>query len=71
MEGEASLIARDSNKKLNHDRRRARQREKKRGMVLPARREDGTLDLTPHVASLNMVTEGKYLELGKGFVIKP
>lgn len=38
MEGEDGL-ARDPNKKLAHDNRRARQREKKRGMVLPARRE--------------------------------
>lgn len=67
MAREASLAS-DSTK-LRHDRRRARQRAKK-GMVLPMKREDGTLDLTPHIASLNMVTRGKYVELGKGFLVR-
>lgn len=67
MQREANL-ARNS-RKLRHDRRRARQRAKK-GMVLPMKREDGTLDLTPHIASLNMVTRGKYVELGKGFLVR-
>lgn len=68
MEREAGS-ARNSNKKLNHDRRRARQRAK-RGMVLSVRREDGALDLTPHIASLNIITGGKYLRLGKGFLCR-
>jgi hypothetical protein len=67
MEREAGLT-RDS-KKLRHDRRRARQRAK-RGMVLPMKREDGTPDPTPHIASLDMLTKGKYLELGKGFLAR-
>jgi len=67
MEREAGL-ARDS-RKLRHDRRRARQRAK-RGTVLPIRRQDGTLDLTPHIASLNIVTKGEYLEIGKGFLLR-
>ena len=68
MEREAG-IARNSNKKLSHDSRRAKQRAR-REMVLPMKREDGTLDLTPHIASLNIITKGGYLRLGKGFVVK-
>lgn len=49
---------------------RAKREQEVNWGVLPAKREDGTLDLTPHVASLGMITKGKYLELGKGFVIK-
>ena len=48
---------------------RKRQRAKREGMVLPQRRPDGTLDLTPHIASVDMVTKGKYLEIGKGFLV--
>lgn len=38
--------------------------------VLPAKREDGMPDLTPHVASLDMLTKGRYLRLGRGFIVK-
>jgi hypothetical protein len=57
-------------RKLRHDRRRARQRAKREGMVLPMKREDGTLDLTPHIASLDMLTKGRYLEIGRGFLVR-
>jgi len=66
ISAEAGLAG--NSKKLRHDRRRARQRAK-RGMVLPMRREDGTIDVTPHIASLNIVTKGRYLEVGKGFLV--
>jgi hypothetical protein len=56
-------------KKLRHDRRRARQRAK-RGEVLPLRREGGVIDPTPHIASLAIITDGRYLTLGNGFVVR-
>lgn len=68
MEREAGL-ARDPNKKLAHDKRRAQQKAR-RGMVLPIKREDGTPDPTPHIASLDMLTGGRYLRLGRGYVVK-
>jgi hypothetical protein len=59
--------------KVRHDRRRAKQKAKRkqeiRWGVLPVRREDGTLDVTPHIASLDMITRGRYLKQGKGFVV--
>jgi len=38
--------------------------------ILPVRREDGTLDVTPYIAVLNIITKGKYLNRGRGFAIK-
>jgi len=58
-----------NSKKIRHDRRRARQRIKK-GEVLPMQRADGVTDLTPHIASADIATSGKYLTLGRGFVIR-
>ena len=73
---------RNPSKKLSHDRRRARQRERKRegqGITWPIRCEDGTLDVlsmkrengtidtVPHIASWDIVTRGRYSEYGKGF----
>lgn len=57
-----------SARKLRHDARRARQRAK-RGTVLPPKR-GRTVDLTPHIATANMATKGKYLELGRGFFVR-
>ena len=34
------------------------------------RREDGVLDTTPHIAVLNIITKGRYLSLGKGFLVR-
>ena len=53
---------------------RAKQRAKREAEihlgVLPIKRGDGrTLDVTPHIASWNIATDGGYLELGKGFTI--
>ena len=49
---------------------RAKREQEVNWGVLPAKREDGTLDLTPHIASLNIVTRGRYLRLGNGFIVK-
>ena len=72
MEREAGL-ARNSNKKLAHDMRRARQRAKREAEihlgVLPIERANGRLNVTPHIASWNIATDGGYLMLGKGFTI--
>ena len=71
MEREAGL-ARNSNKKLAHDMRRARQRAKREQEihlgVLPIK-HGRVLDVTPHVASWNIATDGGYLMLGEGFTI--
>jgi hypothetical protein len=67
MERDASKTR--NSKKLKHDRRRARQRIKGEE-VLPMRREDGTTDPTPHIASVDIATNGEYLNLGKGFVVR-
>ncbi|HUW45600.1 MAG TPA: hypothetical protein VMW50_07360 [Dehalococcoidia bacterium] len=56
-------------RKSQRAKRRAKQEEKIYWGVLPARREDGTPDVTPHIASWNLTTEGGYLELGEGFII--
>lgn len=56
-------------KKLRHDRRRAMQKAKK-DTVLPIKRADGTLDVTPHIASQAIRTKGKYLKLGRGFLVR-
>ena len=57
-------------RKSQRAKQRARQEEKIHLGVLPAKREDGrTKDITPHVASWDLATEGGYLELGKGFII--
>ena len=34
------------------------------------RRENGILDPTPFVAILNIITRGKYLEFGRGFLVR-
>ena len=90
MEGDAGS-ARNPDKKLSHDRRRARQRarrrlkrmakreakretkrEANREEVLDLKRNDGKgkVDPTPHIAVLNMITKGKYLQVGKGFIVR-
>jgi hypothetical protein len=40
--------------------------------VLELKRNDGKgkLDTTPYIAVLNIITKGKYLKLGKGFVVR-
>lgn len=37
---------------------------------LRLRRENGTLDPTPFVAILNIITKGRYLKFGKGFLVR-
>ena len=68
---------RNPNKKLSHDARRAKQRAKRQGLnreeMLKMRRGDdgeGITDMTPCIAVLNIITNGKYLKAGKGFPIK-
>lgn len=57
-------------RKSQRAKRRARQEEKIHLGVLPIKRGDGkTLDVTPHIASWNIVTSGGYLALGEGFTI--
>jgi len=56
-------------RKLAHDRRRAKQRAR-RGTVLPMKGSNGLPDFTPYVASMNIVTEGRYLEIGAGYPIR-
>ena len=81
MEGDTGS-ARNPNKKLSHDRRRARQRarrtlkrmakrETNREEVLELKRNDGKgiVDSTPYVAVLDLITKGRYTKVGKGFVI--
>jgi hypothetical protein len=66
-------LVRRLNNKVRHDKRKAKQKAKRRANkeeILPVRREDGTLDVTPHIAVLNMITKGKYLKVGRGFIIR-
>jgi len=56
-------------RKLRHDRRRARQRAKRKEGVFSLRNEHGIVDPTPHVASKDSASKGRYRELGKGFAI--
>ena len=57
-------------RKSQRAKRRAKQEEKIHLGVLPIKRGDGrTLDVTPHIASWNMATDGGYLMLGEGFTI--
>jgi len=56
-------------------RSRKSQRAKRRANreeVLELKRNDGKgkLDTTPYIAVLNIITKGKYLKLGKGFVVR-
>ena len=55
---------RESQRAKERTRRRA-----ERANILPMKREDGTLDLTPHIASMDIVTGGKYLDIGKGYIV--
>jgi len=52
--------------------RRIKYREEKLNLRREDRRGDaiGILDPTPYIAVLNMLTNGKYLEVGGGFPIK-
>jgi len=77
MEREAGLTRNLPNKKLRHDVRRARQRAKRKANkeeLLNLRRPDGKgtgkTDPTPFIAVLNIITRGKYLALGAGFVVR-
>ena len=55
-------------RKSQRAKRRARQEVEIHLGVLPIKR-GGTLDVTPHVASWNIATDGGYLMLGEGFTI--
>ena len=44
-------------------------RQAERANILPMKREDGTPDLTPHIASMDIVSRGKYLDVGRGYLV--
>ena len=72
---EEAGLTRDLHKKISHDRRRTQQKARRqvgREEVLEVRRNNGKgiLDTTPYIAVLNMITKGKYLRVGRGFVIR-
>ena len=56
-------------RKSRRVKRRAKQEEKIHLGVLPIERVNGRLNVTPHIASWNIATDGGYLMLGEGFTI--
>jgi len=69
IKGATNNIIRYPGRKLRHDRRKAKQRAKRKEDALSLRNERGIIDPTPVVAVKNIITKGRYLKEGKGFII--
>jgi hypothetical protein len=44
-------------------------RAAKRANVLPVERLKGRVSATPHIASMNIISKGEYLDTGRGYLV--